>query len=474
MKNKKYLFLFMVFVLGLMSIILTRTLPAYDYWWHIKAGEYMVLNKTIPFIDVFSWYGIANNLYWHSHEWLTEVVLYLNSQIFPSIGGYVFCVLTSTLLMGGLVYLNANKVKKNIRFSIVWFILGVLILMPLITARPHMISFILLMFTMKGLMDFKVNEESKWIWSIPVISMLWANFHGGSSNLPYVLTLLVLITGLFEFKLGRLVGHKLSKKQIKTLIIVSILSVLTIAINPHGIDMIIYPYANMQDSFMLSIISEWRCPDLKNIGDIFIFIEMFIILLPLLLGKDDLDLTDLGFIGGLVYLTFKSVRFSILLYIISTFIIFKYIPQSKDERDFKQFSLVFGVLGVLLFGISSTGLAEVLNEPLKPLLSDEVIEVIKEKNPERLYNDYDFGGYLIYNEIKVFVDGRADMYSKYNLKDAVNLSKLDEGAEEIIDEYNFDLFVIYKKSPLNYLLKNSEEYNLILEEEEVVIYELAK
>ena len=346
--------------------------------------------------------------------------------------------------------------------------------MPLITARPHMISFILLMFTMKGLIEFRKNENSKWIWSIPVISLLWANFHGGSSNLPYVLSLLMLMTGLFEFKFGRLVGHKLSKKQIKNLIIVSILSVLAIAINPHGVDMIIYPYANMQDDFMLSIISEWRSPDLKNMSDIFIFIEMFIILLPLLLGKDDLDLTDLGFIGGLVYLTFKSIRFSILLYIIATFIIFKYIPKSKDESDFKQFSLIFGVLGCLLFGITSTGLTEALNEPLKPVLSDEVIEVIKEKNPERLYNDYDFGGYLIYNDIKVFVDGRADMYSKYNLKDAVNLSKLDEGAEEIIDKYDFDMFVIYKDSPLNYLLKNDETYNLLLDDEEVVIYEVVK
>lgn len=323
-------------------------------------------------------------------------------------------------------------------------------------------------------MKYRDDENSKWVWSIPVISMLWANFHGGSSNLPYVLTFLIVITGMFNFKLGRLAGSKLSKKQLKTLIIVGVLSIGAIAINPHGLDMISYPYINMQDDFMLSIINEWRSPDLKNMNDIFIFIELFVILLPLLLGKDELDLTDLGFIGGLVYLTFKSIRFSVLLYIISTFIIFKYIPKSKDERDFKQFSVIFSVVGCLLFIPFLYTLKDVVNEPLRPVLSDNIVNVIKEKNPERLYNDYDFGGYLIYNDIKVFVDGRADMYSSYNLKDAINLSKLGTGVEEILDKYNFDLFVIYENSPLNYLLQNADEYNLVLSEDGVAIYETGK
>lgn len=472
--ERKYLFLFVIFVLGLTSITLARTLPAYDYWWHTKAGEYMVLNKAIPYTDVFSWYGIENSLYWHSHEWLTEVVLYLTDTIFGSTGEYIFCIVTSMLLMGGLVTLNGSHIKRNVRFAIVWFSLGILVFMPIITARPHMISFLLLMFTMKALMKYRDDENSKWVWSIPVISMLWANFHGGSSNLPYVLTFLIVITGMFNFKLGRLAGSKLSKKQLKTLIIVGVLSIGAIAINPHGLDMISYPYINMQDDFMLSIINEWRSPDLKNMNDIFIFIELFVILLPLLLGKDELDLTDLGFIGGLVYLTFKSIRFSVLLYIISTFIIFKYIPKSKDERDFKQFSVIFSVVGCLLFIPFLYTLKDVVNEPLRPVLSDNIVNVIKEKNPERLYNDYDFGGYLIYNDIKVFVDGRADMYSSYNLKDAINLSKLGTGVEEILDKYNFDLFVIYENSPLNYLLQNADEYNLVLSEDGVAIYETGK
>ena len=466
--------LFSLFIIGITSIILIRELPAFDYWWHFKSGEFMVQNKSIPFTDVFSWYGIENNLYWHSHEWLSAVFIYLSSVLFGKAGGYVFCVITSLLLVLILFLCNIENYFKNIKTAIVWVVLGVVILMPVITARPHMISFILLALTMYLLTDIRKNENSKKIWLLPIISILWVNFHGGSSNLPYVLTFLILLTGLFDFKIGRLTGTKLSKKQQLTLLTVGILSILALVINPHGIDMITYPYANMGDDFMLNIISEWRSPDLKKTSDIFIFIELFIIALPLLLCKDDLDLTDMGLIGGMVFLTFKSVRFSVLLYIVATFVIFKYIPKLKDELAIKQFSIIFGLLGLLFIGFFAIEVPSIVEKPMKVIVSDKIIETIKKENPQRLYNDYDLGGYLIYNDIKVFVDGRADMYSGHNLKDAVDLSAMNVGVEKIIEKYKFDMFVIYEDTPLNYYLKNNNNYTKLIEDDGVVIYKPIK
>lgn len=61
-----------------------------DYYWHVKAGEYIVNNLTIPYHDIFSWYGISNNLYWVSHEWLSEVLLYLYNLVFRNLGPLLF------------------------------------------------------------------------------------------------------------------------------------------------------------------------------------------------------------------------------------------------------------------------------------------------------------------------------------------------------------------------------------------------
>ena len=50
-----------------------------DYFWHIKAGEYM-FNNGILTHDIFSWFMYGK--YWMSHEWLFEIILYSFKLVF--------------------------------------------------------------------------------------------------------------------------------------------------------------------------------------------------------------------------------------------------------------------------------------------------------------------------------------------------------------------------------------------------------
>lgn len=445
--------------------MVSKQYHTYDYWWHIKAGEYIVQNKSIPYNDVFSWFGIQENLHWYSHEWLSEIFIFIFSTI--KCGGYIFILFFTLLLFFLLYILNKNDYINNYLFTSIWIIIGGVIFFYVIAPRPHMISFILLVITISILIKYKNNENLKTIWFIPIVSFLWANFHGGSSNLPYVLTFIILITGLFEFRVNKLKGKKLTLTQIKTLIIIIIASILAICINPHGFDMIFYPYENMNDSYMLSIISEWRCPDLKNIGDYYIFGEIAIIIFAFIFTKEDILLEDFVLNGAFIYLSLKSVRFSALLYIISTFTIFKYVyfkehllTLNLDKIMIRLITLIGGLCVLFYIMVAPT----ILKEPLAKNIPENVIELIKKENPKKLYNDYDFGGYLIYKDIKVFVDGRADLYSRYNLKDAINLSALNGSPNEIINKYKFDLFVIKNDCPLAYYLNDNSNYTKLIED----------
>ena len=55
---------------------------------------------------------------------------------------------------------------------------------------------------------------------------------------------------------------------------------------------------------------------------------------------------------------------------------------------------------------------------------------------------YDYGGILIYNDIEVFIDGRADLYSKYNYKDYLDISCLRGDYPKLIEKYDFDYFLV--------------------------------
>ena len=95
--------------------------------------------------------------------------------------------------------------------------------------------------------------------------------------------------------------------------------------------------------------------------------------------------------------------------------------------------------------------------------------VLKKENPQRLFNFYDYGGYLIYNDIEVFIDGRADLYSGYNFEDWLDIMDLDYNYPKLLKKYNFDYFIIPKKCGLATYLKTNS-YDLIYSDSDVVIY----
>ena len=485
MKNKKvstcFLISFIVFMTGFSIYKLYLPMFGDDYWWHIKAGQYMVSNKAIPFIDVFSWYGVANNLYWHSHEWLTEVLFAGIYNFFGEGGIYLFTVGLGMLITFLAIKLNWKELKKNKIIAIIWGIVGVELISMVMSPRPHMISFVFLIMVIYSLSKFIKDEKSKWVWSIPVVSLLWANFHGGSSNLPYVLTFLTLVLNSFNFNFYKIEFKKISNKGLLTLLVVGILSMLAIVINPHGIDMLIYPYANMQDSFMLSFISEWRSPDLKLATDFYIYGLIFVIGMIFVLTDKKIKGFNLLITLAFVYLTCKSIRFGVLLYIISSFTVFEHMTVlSLKDKYIKYLSAFLVVMGLsmsqnLLFT------TKIFENPIAEPISDKMIEAVKELNSERLYNDYDLGGYLIYNDIEVFVDSRADLYTKHNLKDAINLMSLRRtdtnssdafDVEEVLNQYDFDSFIIKNNRPLYSYLSTNDKYELVLEDNNISLFKV--
>lgn len=103
-------------------------------------------------------------------------------------------------------------------------------------------------------------------------------------------------------------------------------------------------------------------------------------------------------------------------------------------------------------------------------ISTEAIQVLKKEQPKRLYNEYDYGGYLISEGILVFMDGRADLYSPYNYKDYQDISRLAYNFTNLIEKYNFDYFVLKKKTGLATFLANDSTYEKIFKDKNTVIY----
>ena len=90
---------------------------------------------------------------------------------------------------------------------------------------------------------------------------------------------------MFKFDFLKIEAKRITKKQIIKYFGVSLLCVLAICINPHGIRMLWYPYANIMDTVMIKFISEWQPTTLSNSSHYVYFVFIVFMLMKFLLMR---------------------------------------------------------------------------------------------------------------------------------------------------------------------------------------------
>lgn len=454
-------FAFLTFCLALFMMLFL--VKESDYFWHIKVGEY-IFKKGILKKDIFSWY--MRNKYWMSHEWLFEYILYFLHYLFGNYHMIIYAFGCLLSLFFILFLSNKDKLVKNIPFSLLWITLS-LILIVFMQARPHLLSFNFLALTIWFLYDLYKNEDSKKLYFLPLITILWSNVHGGSSNLSYLFCLLFLIGGLFSFEVGKIKAKRISKKQILKYLVIMIICMGCVCINIHGFKMFIYPYQNMLNTVMIQNINEWQPTTLGEIAHYPYFLFIIIIMLILLISKRKIELIDFLLLGVSVFLGLKSIRFWGYTYIVVSFFIFNYVEKRKEDKLSTLVIFIVGMMFLSIFLINKDMMKTNLN---KKYLDSTVIKVIRKEKPERLYNMYNYGGELIYNKIDVFIDGRADLYSGNNYSDYLNLSNLKDDFVKIMEKYNFDYYLVDNSYPIYTYLKYNDDFLVIYKDKKTTLF----
>lgn len=433
---------FIIIVMFLAIIQPFRQLSDPDMFWHIETGTYILDNFSIPKTDIFSYYGIENNLPWIAHEWLSDVVFALIYKI----GGYsllrFFPMLMLTIIF---CYINKkSKIFSEIHIeNYLWFFFAFLMISSFSEVRAHMFSWLFCAITINVLFEFVQNQNSKKIYYLPLISCLWVNMHGGSSSLIFVLLLLFIIIPTFNFKFLKFENKKMTTIYYKKLIIIFLCCICTALINPNTYKILLYPFENMQDKLMLSVIIEWHSPNFHTFDGFMIFLFLAIIVTIIVSTEKKINLLDFILLGAFVYLSLKSIRQTVYLSIVSIPIIIKYLPHKLNVSNIKKISYTF-----IVFILSILCLSYVVIESQKPIIdtkeypSEISMQKIETLAPKRMLNNYNWGGYIIkqlHNKnIYPFIDGRADVYSKYTLSDFTKLMYLSKDWEKILDKYEFD------------------------------------
>jgi hypothetical protein len=461
-----------------------------DYWWHIKVGEWIWTRRAVPRTDIFSWYALPRGLKFTAHEWLAELFFYGLHRAAGEVGIFLFsfaAALAQTLLA---IKVNIRRIYNNAVFSAVFFTLFAVISSMFFYGRPQIFSFFLLSAELCCLYDFIDKQRGRAVWAVPIIGLLWGNLHGGSSNLSYLLCLVFLVCGAVKLDIGKLRAERMDGGRLRALAAVTALTAAATLVNPAGVSLFAYPYVNIGDGFMQSVISEWAPPDAKRLGDVLLyFLPVSLAAGSFCITEKKIRLIDFTLLALFTLLFLRSVRFIMLFYIAASFFAFDYFPKctvreirGKLETTAVLLFFAAAAAAVIFSAVKAARLAE-SGGIVSRAVSDEAVLAVKSAAPERLFNDYNFGETLIYNDIPVFLDGRADVYAAEGiLKDGISLLYLkaaDEGEtfdiEMMIEKYQFDSFFVDASRPLCiYLNSRPDKYRLVYSDGEAVYFEVCE
>ena len=280
------------------------------------------------------------------------------------------------------------------------------------------------------------------------------------------------------------------KDNVKWLIVIAIICIFTGLLTPLGDTPYTYLIKTMQGNTTQSI--NEHLP-MVLIQSHYTLVILAIILSILIFTDTKIRLKDFFMLGGLIILALMSRRqFSMLALLgvysvnrLITDLFQKYDPEGT-EKFIKIISEGFGriitILLVVLFSVlifREQKATDYIDSTSYPVEAAKYIKENLDVENIRLYNEYNYGSYLLYEGIPVFIDSRADLYTpEFNgdkdkdiFTDFIRVSSLSVYYEDIFDKYNITHLIIPNNAKMNLFISKDSNYIELYKDKYFVIYE---
>ena len=485
-KKKKFKYMFMMWIAILVVAIVRKTLQN-DTFYTIKIGE-LIINNGIDMMDHFSFHtGLA---YTYPH-WLYDVFIYLIYHNFGYTGIYISSIILLYILL--LIVFKVNlKITNNYIMSALGVFLCMLAISGFVTARAQLVSFILFALEIYFIESFLKSGNKRNLIGLLLVSLIICNVHVAVWPFYYV----VYLPYLAEYVVAKICKKIRLKREnkfikfiksriileennnIKYLFITMILSLLTGLITPIGSTPYTYFIKTILGNSQKYIQEHQMIRWIDSPFTIIIAVETIFFAF---FSKS--KIRDLFMECGLIFMSIMSVRHIALLALIGTICFVRIFTLFLEKYELTMepviyffnkkiviiISFIFALVGsTLLFNYQNS--KEYIDEKLYPVNAVKYIKKNIDIDSMRILNEYNFGSYLILNDIPVFIDSRADLYTKqfsgfdYDIMD--DFHYMPNNYQEKFEFYKITHVLIYKEEKKFYdMLKKDNNYEILYEDD---------
>ncbi len=285
--------------------------------------------------------------------------------------------------------------------------------------------------------------------------------------------------------------------RVKWLILIMFICLFTGLLTPIGDMPYTYTLKIMQGNTTSSISEHIPLTLIDSKSTLFC---LTLVLAILIFTDVKIRLRDLFFLGGLIFLALSSRRQVSMLVLFGGIVFARILTELLEKYDKKGTKEVMNFLTstigeiltiLFIFSISYFVYIPNQNQPYVDIGSYpvEASKWIKEnldyKNI-RMFNEYNYGSYLLFEDIPVFIDSRCDLYTpefdgekdedgKYDgqdiFTDFMNISSIATYYDTKFDQYNITHVMTKTNTKLNMLLSRDDGYTQIYKDDDFIIYE---
>ena len=415
-----------------------------DTYWHLVVGQW-IIDHGFPHADPFSFTFTGTP--WIAKEWLSQI-LFLGAFRLAGWAGMVVLAAASVSLAFGLL---ARFLQERLApIAVVAFVaVAFMLVTPHAVARPHVLALPIMVAWIGGLVSAADRRQAPRYSLLPLM-VFWANLHGG-------FTVGIFLVGAIG--LDAIVAADRADRW-RTALIWSRFGVLALiagCVTPYGPESLLVTWKVLNLGPALSIIGEWKPADFSHIAG-FELALLFGAGLALWRGFT-LPPVRILILLGLVHMALSAERNGEVLGLLAP--LFLAAPIALQATRLRttggashRSEVLAGIFLALL--IPLTAAIAIFSEyaPNPRITPANAVAALKQANAGPVFNDYDFGGYLVYAGVPTFIDGRTELYGGAFLARhtrAVTLADLPDFLK-LLDEYKIGATLLTPATPAVALL----------------------
>ena len=437
-----------------------------DSYWHIVVGQWMAEHRAFPTHDPFSFTFAGSP--WIAKEWLSQV-LYAGAH---AAAGWPGMVVLAAASVGLAFALLTRALVRDLHplYAILFAAIAFLLAAPHVVARPHVLAYPVMVAFVAGLVRAADDKRTPSLWLLPLM-VLWANLHGGFTfgiMMVGALGLDAIVSSPAGSRLrvaARWAGFGLA-------------ALAAGCVTPYGWQSMLMTVRILGLGPALSIIGEWKPADFSHLAGL--EIVLLLGLGAILWQRVTLPPVRILILLGLVHMALSADRNAEILGLIAPLVIAR--PLASQLATVRARPGVHAGLGtsakavaallIVLVPLSFVLSAAFHYAPNPRITPAAAVAALKKANPGPVLNQYDFGGYLVYEGIPTFIDGRTELYGGAffdRYYKAVTLADPGE-FDRLLDTYKIKATLLSPDTPANAWLDRLPGWRRLYADEVAVVH----